>query len=173
MKRKIVSLALIIVLSFASGAVFASGGLKIVVNGIPASVQGKVIDGSTYVPLRAVATMLGAQVSYDSKTKVVNINAGTKTQETATATKGVEFLDLQVKDLSGLWKISVEVKNEGTTDINRMSFKIVFYDEKGSRVGTADGYINNKLGVGESVVVETISTDDLSNYKTVKYQVER
>lgn len=79
MKLKIVLFTLALLLAFSAGALAASG-INLVVNGeAVTNVEAKVIDGSTYVPLRAVSEMLGAEVSYDSKTKTAYVNLGQST----------------------------------------------------------------------------------------------
>lgn len=60
-----------------TAGVLAASQINLVVNGKTVTdVEAKVIDGSTYVPLRAVSTMLGAEVSYDSATKTAYVNLG-------------------------------------------------------------------------------------------------
>jgi type 1 fimbria pilin len=76
MKLKVLLFTLALVLAFSAGA-FAASGINLVVNGEAVTdVDAKVIDGSTYVPLRAVSEMLGADVSYDAKTKTAYVNLG-------------------------------------------------------------------------------------------------
>ncbi|MDP5276465.1 stalk domain-containing protein [Chengkuizengella axinellae] len=57
-----------------SVTVFAASEFKMIVNGTQVDVELKVIDGATYVPLRAVGEMLGADVIYDGTTKTITIN---------------------------------------------------------------------------------------------------
>lgn len=54
-------------------SVFASDGVNVFVNETPLSSRGVIIDGTTYVPVRAVTESLGANVSWDETTRSVNI----------------------------------------------------------------------------------------------------
>ncbi|SDF73807.1 Copper amine oxidase N-terminal domain-containing protein [Fontibacillus panacisegetis] len=60
--------------SFAIGAAGA-GRFQLIVNGKTATTEVKVINNTTYVPLRAVSEMLGAKVTYDSATGTITINS--------------------------------------------------------------------------------------------------
>ncbi|TYP67711.1 stalk domain-containing protein [Paenibacillus methanolicus] len=93
MKKKIlISLGLtsVVAASVAFGA-FAANKLTLVVNGKVSSAETKVISGTTYVPLRAAAELLGAEVKYDASTGRVEINSasgeytttGSTTKQTA------------------------------------------------------------------------------------------
>lgn len=60
-----------------TAGVLAASQINLVVNGKAVTdVEAKVIDGSTYVPLRAISEMLGAEVGYDSATKTAYVNLG-------------------------------------------------------------------------------------------------
>lgn len=75
MKSKLLlsfGLSAIIAVSIAIGA-YAAGELKLVVNGQVVNAEAKLIDGTTYVPLRAVAEMLGANVGWDGETSTVTV----------------------------------------------------------------------------------------------------
>jgi hypothetical protein len=62
MKYKVLILAVLILLVFGAG-VTASSGMNLLVNGTQVTgIEAKIIDGSTYVPLRAVSSLLGANV---------------------------------------------------------------------------------------------------------------
>ncbi|MFD2671421.1 stalk domain-containing protein [Marinicrinis sediminis] len=76
MKKKIIITALSIftVMAVFTAGVFAAGsGLTLIVNGKISNAETKIIDGSTYVPLRAAAEMLGADVKYEASTRTVTI----------------------------------------------------------------------------------------------------
>jgi hypothetical protein len=66
--------ASVIAASFAGG-IYASSAIKLVVNGVTSNAEAKIINNSTYVPLRAAAEMLGANVSWNSTTKTVTVNS--------------------------------------------------------------------------------------------------
>lgn len=76
MKKKILLSTVgagVIAASFAGG-VYASSAIKLIVNGVQSNAEAKIINSSTYVPLRAAAEMLGAEVNWDSKTRTVTVN---------------------------------------------------------------------------------------------------
>ncbi|MNW41414.1 hypothetical protein D3C74_185510 [compost metagenome] len=60
--------------SFAVGAAGA-GRFQLIVNGKTATTEVKVINNTTYVPLRAVSEMLGAKVTFNSATGTITINS--------------------------------------------------------------------------------------------------
>lgn len=51
-----------------------SDGVDVYVNKVPLSQQGIIIDGTTYVPVRAVTEALGADVAWNGETRTVNIS---------------------------------------------------------------------------------------------------
>ena len=66
MKKKLVislALATTVIVSATAGA-FAAAKINLIVNGKLSNAETKVIDGTTYVPLRAAAELLGAEVKY-------------------------------------------------------------------------------------------------------------
>ncbi|MBH0166248.1 copper amine oxidase N-terminal domain-containing protein [Fictibacillus sp. 7GRE50] len=76
MKKKILLSTVgtaVIAASFAGG-VYAASALKLIVNGVQSNAEAKIISNRTYVPLRAAAEMLGAEVNWDSKTNTVTVN---------------------------------------------------------------------------------------------------
>lgn len=77
--------ALVAFVAMASAAVTsAASKITLIVNGKEADVDPVVIDGTTYIPVRAAAELLGAEVSYDHATKTVTItNQGSSTAESA------------------------------------------------------------------------------------------
>lgn len=75
-KKMIVSAiaGLMLVSSFTAGA-YAATKFKLIVNGKVSSADIREINGSTYVPLKSVAELLGANVSYDNSTKTITITS--------------------------------------------------------------------------------------------------
>lgn len=179
--KKIVLLTMGLMLAFTTG-VFAAAKVNLIVNGnAVTNVDAKIIDGSTYVPLRAVSEMLGADVGFNNQTKTVTITSKSKasvnTSTEVTSSNGTftvdsfTFSDVQV-DASGFGttKVSAEMKNNGN-DIGGAVFKAVFYDANGKRVGTASGGVQDLLK-GKTKTVELITTDDLSGYAKIKFQID-
>jgi hypothetical protein len=171
MKLKVLLFTLALVLAFSAGA-FAASGINLVVNGTAVTnVEAKVIDGSTYVPLRAVSTMLGAEVGWDSKTKTASVNLGTKATAKGYDVRDVTFYDVTVEEGTFGWDLATEVKNNGTKTIQGMNFTATFYDEDGNRIGTAMGNVSD-LRTGEFKTSTMVTSDDLTGYKTIKFQID-
>lgn len=77
MKKKLLLSFMVVSLMLLSAGVgaFAATQIKLVVNGTVSNAQTKVIAGVTYVPLRAAAELLGAEVKYDAATSTVSITS--------------------------------------------------------------------------------------------------
>lgn len=180
--RKGILVAVIVILAFVGGAlVAASSGLTLVVNGEKVTnVEAKLIDGSTYVPLRAVSEMLGAKVGYDSATKTVSVTmdaAATPPVAEVVDGEGVytvrdfKFYDLTIEEGMFGWVGNVEVENVGNNDYSGVIFSVTFYDVDGKRVGTVNGTFSD-IRVGEVKTSTLIIRDALGEYSTVKFQID-
>ncbi|MDF2651810.1 MAG: hypothetical protein K0Q73_7615 [Paenibacillus sp.] len=86
-KKLIVSAiaALMLVSSFTAGA-YAATKFKLIVNGKASSADIREINGSTYVPLKDVAELLGAKVGFDNNTKTVTITSQGQSSPSQTST---------------------------------------------------------------------------------------
>ncbi len=73
MRKRIFLLAIVAVLLLVTPAAASAPGIAVVVNGTPIAQAAVVIDGSTYVPLRAVSESLGATVGWDGVTNTVTV----------------------------------------------------------------------------------------------------
>ncbi|MEC1780082.1 copper amine oxidase N-terminal domain-containing protein [Schinkia azotoformans] len=76
MKLKVLLISIALMLSFSLGA-FAQSKVNIMFNGKIIDTQAKLIDGITYVPLRVISQMFGANVGWDDTTSTVKITSGT------------------------------------------------------------------------------------------------
>ncbi|GBF73190.1 hypothetical protein PA598K_01475 [Paenibacillus sp. 598K] len=75
MKKKLLIASIIaslMIVSMGIGA-FAATKLTLIVNGKTSNAETKIIGGVTYLPLRAVAELLGATVDYDPNSKTVRV----------------------------------------------------------------------------------------------------
>jgi Copper amine oxidase N-terminal domain len=105
----------VIVASFAGG-VYASSAIKLIVNGVQSKAEAKIINNSTYVPLRAAAEMLGAEVLWDNKTRTVTVNG-----KDYDSTPGKAYT-VNVSGTSGPMKISIsKVTLDNSYDYNDYS----------------------------------------------------
>lgn len=74
MNKRYVILIITIIVLLTSTVALASSNIKLIVNGKESNAEVKVMNGTSYVPLREVANILGANVNWDSATKTVSIN---------------------------------------------------------------------------------------------------
>ena len=131
--------------------------------------ENKIIDGSTYVPLRSVAKIFGAEVEWDSKSRTASVKRGEPFKSAD------EFYDMT--DLYWLSKIiSAESAGEelsgkiavGNVVLNRVRneeypnsiYEVIFDDENGVQfTPVANGTINNPP-TEESVMAAKICLED-------------
>ncbi|WP_405156075.1 stalk domain-containing protein [Paenibacillus sp. FSL K6-0108] len=75
MKKRTLIVSTVVLSStmFVTGALAASNGFSIFINGSKLSTEAKIINGTTYVPLRAISESLGAQVSVNNSQKNIYI----------------------------------------------------------------------------------------------------
>lgn len=112
-------LSLLLLIGIFTAGVFAANGMTLIVNGVKSDAEIQVINGSSYVPLRAVAELLGAEVNYDATTRTITINSdgstpspvqdrGQNTGQANNETKILDGLQITLND--------VEYKTTGTFD---------------------------------------------------------
>lgn len=105
MKRKRLYLLIAAVLVFALSAgayAYASDPVKLVVNGqeIKPDVPPQIINGRTVVPVRWIAEALGAEVTWDDKTRTVSINRKGFVSDAAQAAELAENFGRSLKNVS-------------------------------------------------------------------------
>lgn len=85
MKKRTLVISSILLSStmFVTGALAASNGFSIFINGSKLSTEAKIINGTTYVPLRAISESLGAQVSVNNSHKNIYISTNTANPESS------------------------------------------------------------------------------------------
>ncbi len=132
--------------------------------------ENKIIDGSTYVPLRSIAKILGAEVEWDAKSRVASVKRGGLPFESAD-----EFYNMT--DLYWLSKIiSAESAGEGLRGkiavgnvvLNRVRneeypnsiYEVIFDNKNGVQfTPVANGTINN-APTEESIMAAKICLED-------------
>ncbi|MEF3311391.1 FxLYD domain-containing protein [Paenibacillus sp. GYB004] len=83
----------------------------------------------------------------------------------------IVFSDVSAKHvLNNHWNIAVNVKNTSAKNYSYISFTISFFDGNGKRVGTAQDTVHD-LNANESKTATFSSIDDISSYKTMKFQI--
>ncbi|MCZ8518384.1 MULTISPECIES: copper amine oxidase N-terminal domain-containing protein [Paenibacillus] len=131
MKKLTVSLAFAAtaLVSAAVGA-YAASDIKLIVNGKQSSTAVEIIDGSSYVPLRSVAEMLGADVKWDGDARTITI-AG-KDYKPQEATTPVKSYSVNVDLASGPMKMNISKvsldpvykENEYSTPVKAVVFEV-------------------------------------------------
>jgi len=105
--------ALVLCLVFVSG-VMAASGIKLIVNGKTAQgVDIRIINGTTYLPLKAVGDLLGVSVAWDGKTKTVTVGSG---GSGTTAPPAAAKNEYTVKDSTGKALYSFKINKITTTE---------------------------------------------------------
>jgi hypothetical protein len=174
--KKMLLFTLLFVVAFASGGVAASK-INLVVNGQAVTdVDVKVINGTTYLPLRAVGDLLGVAVTWNNKTKTVSVgevlNSTGATEETGIYRVGkLTFLNVSAKENTFGWDVRAEIRNNDTKNYEGIGITATFYDGNGKILGTAKGAVMN-LKRAETKTVDFLVTEDLTGYAKIKFQID-
>ncbi|MCI3925164.1 copper amine oxidase N-terminal domain-containing protein [Paenibacillus sp. TRM 82003] len=167
-------IALLAVTAVASASVAtAATKLTLIVNGKVAAAETKLIDGVTYVPLRAAAELLGSTVSYDAESSTITITSAGSTAATpdVQTEKDLVFSETEIKKGRFSWEGATKITNTSSVNYGFITFTAVFYDANGKRVGTAKGVVT-ELEKGDSRVINLLTTDDLTGYEKIEFQVD-
>ncbi|WP_336774219.1 stalk domain-containing protein [Paenibacillus sp. MMO-58] len=173
MGKKLVAtgaVAALVVASFGAGAYAATQKITLIVNGTVAKADPITQNNTTYVPLRAAAEMLGASIGFDSKTNTVTVTS--KGNITVDRYNVDDFVvtQLQAKNTEYLgWDVSAEVANINAKTVSSATLTAVFYDGSGKRIGSAVAPVSD-LKSKDTKLINFLTTDDLTGYKTVKFQ---
>lgn len=175
-KKLIISLGLasLVAVSASVGAL-AADKIALIVNGKVSNADVKTINGTTYVPLRAAAELLGANVNYDSKSKTVTITSNGASTEVSDSYRTGDFVFTQLtveKSVLGA-DINVDITNNGNQKYSGVLFTASFYDKNGKRIGTAQGSTSD-IDKGDTKSERMISSsgEELLNYASVKFQID-
>jgi len=108
MKKKLILIAASVSLAFAAfgAGAFAASKTKLFVDGKEVKTNVIEVDGSKYVPLRAVSEMLGAKVGYEPSTDTVNIFSASS-EGKATEPKNINYTQLPVTLEQDQFKVTV------------------------------------------------------------------
>lgn len=116
MNKRYLILIITIIVLLASTVALASSHVKLIVNGKESNAEVKVMNGTSYVPLREVANMLGADVNWDGPTSTITITAqgntisqGKKTPKPVVTTNFEITLYGQDKEKTYLGKITSNI----------------------------------------------------------------
>jgi hypothetical protein len=175
----------IITLSISIG-LYAATDIKLWINGNLIDTDLQIVNGSSYVPLRVVSDALGADVQWDENDRTISITSKVEVtpSPTPTPTPNVSifpkeayevghlvFFNLTANKEANNWVVTVDVGNNGKMDFKGVAFSAVFYDDNGKRLGRAQGAING-FSVSETKKISLGTSDDLTGYSVIRYQIE-
>ncbi|WP_274649752.1 stalk domain-containing protein [Paenibacillus humicola] len=145
MKKKFWLASGIAALMFVSAGAGALAATKftIIVNGRVANVDAKVINGSTYLPLRAVGQLLGADIGYNASTHTVTVTSAAPTAITgpktipvnATVTSGPMVMKISKITLDPAYK-----SGNFSNPIKAVIFDATVQNTSGDKVAWVPGY---------------------------------
>ena len=176
---------------FGSLTAFATTNYQAITATFPVLVNGKtlttdkpivVIDGSTYLPLKAIGEALGVGVNWNNDLKQVENGETPKTESSAVKTqkenttkyyqdtRNIIALSNFTFDYSyGMTEVAYDYKQ--LKDYSMISYTITFYNENEERIGYGDGIAMNKV-VGETTTESIYIDGDVRGAKYVKVQVD-
>ncbi len=168
---------------FAASYVANPADFKVLVNGeeFVSDPPALVVEGRTYLPLRAIGDALGVPVNWNEELRQAEVGEIRDKVNTAieidgnVTVNGFDFsqLSVQKQEYTNTYICRVEVKNNSQEDIESMMFAISFFDENNERIGVAElGTITNGLKKGETKTATLYSSDDLSKAKTARYEIK-
>lgn len=174
MFKKSIFFALAASLIFATG-VYAAPAIKLIVDGKTIKTDVKLINSTSYVPLRAVSEALGAELKWDGATSTITINSANTiapSDQSGVYNAGeFQFFNVTAENGQFGWEVVSEIKNVGIKDYKGITFTATFYDKDKKRVGIARGSAMD-LKKGQSKTASLITTDDLTGYATIKFQID-
>ena len=168
-------------IALAASYVAEPASFKVLVNGkeFTSDPPALVVNGSTYLPLRAVGDALGVPVVWNAELKQAEVgNAPSEEVNKAitidgnTFVDGIEFSQLSVTPADFTTYCRVEVANNTGEDITTMMFQIAFFDKDGNRVGVATLGAINGLKNNETKTATLYTSDDLSNAVSARYEIQ-
>lgn len=187
MKKRLTMILVLMLAIFVvtTAGVLAASQINLVVNGKAVTdVEAKVIDGSTYVPLRAISEMLGAEVGYDSATKTAIINTHQSKEQVSIKDDSaqVEQLKKDIETIKLYSKIAnhyrmLLVTDDSISDIGtQMSFSFNYIyqnlqnplDNAYDQIDFAIKMYNESLDSTNKLIAEASANGiDISNINTV------
>lgn len=114
------------------------------------TVEPFIIDGTTYLPVRAVAEAIGLYVNWDGDTNTVKLSS-TPQNNTSQPSEDGKNHDIDITGATldyeyGIPRLYLDFKNNTNLEIKRLDIYIVCADAYGNKVGTTySGYSLNKI----------------------------
>lgn len=143
------------------------GRVKLVVNNKSVQQETLLFNGTTYVPLRATAEILGKEVSYDNNSSTAYIDekgtnrkiSSVSSTNNTTPANNITFNDVNVSDLIGSWN-GLYVYNSSTNklekvNVSSMDCKYTFLSNGTFTKETPDNqYIKGNIYKGEYELID-------------------
>lgn len=142
MKKTVAALALGLLIGSAGTAVAATNDtvqavfakFNLVINGAEKQLKTDplVVDGTSYLPVREVAGILGYEVGFDEATGTIKLDNGAKAQEGEAKTNGVDKVNfkaedwLSLSDLADKHNYKITLSDKLTLKIDNSSFEIPY-----------------------------------------------
>ncbi|MCK6074690.1 copper amine oxidase N-terminal domain-containing protein [Paenibacillus silvae] len=159
--------------SFGVG-VYAATRYTLIVNGqVVTKAEVKVINGATYVPLRAVAELLGSDVNWSPSTNTITMQPkGHKPIDSYIVDEFV-LTQLKVENFHNNALITVDISNTGKINYQDFDLSMSFFDYAGNRIAAVTTNVF-WLKSGEQQLVQVFFEDvDLTSYDYVRFSVDR
>lgn len=131
-----------------------------------------VIDGSTYLPLKAIGDVLNVKVNWNSDLKQVEIGESPKQDTPKSFQDSRNIISLSNFSFNysfGMTEVVYDYKQ--LKDYSMLSYTVTFYNDKEERIGYGTNVAINKV-VGETTTESTYIDGDVRNAKYVKVQVD-
>lgn len=133
------------------------------------------VDGTTYLPVRAVADALGLGVEWDGeRNTVVLTSPQTGNGETQGTAEGFIFSTKQTTKYSEYldWTTTTsEVTNNSGKDYSYVMVSVTYYSEDGTILGQGSAIISGLLN-GQTKTFETTINGDFTSAAALKFQVD-
>ena len=153
---------------------------KVMVNGkeFVSDPPALVVEGRTYLPLRAMGDALGVPVEWNAELNQAEV--GTVTEEVNKAIEvdgnatvdGIEFSQLSITPTEYTTYCRVEVANKTGKDLTTMMFQIVFFDKDGNRIGVASLGAINDIKNKETKTATLYTSDNVSKAVSARYEIQ-
>lgn len=104
-----------ILFSLTAGA-WAGSNITLIVNGQISPAEVRIIEGSSYVPLRAVSELLGAEVQWNDETRTITVKKNSRTislDEYEQIKEGMTYEQIQ-QVIGGVGQLVDETGGQGT-----------------------------------------------------------
>ncbi|CAM4479283.1 stalk domain-containing protein [Paenibacillus tarimensis] len=173
-KRYLVPLLIgLMVCSFVIGA-HASRDVTLTINGVKSLSPVKVIEGTTYVPLREVAQMLNTNVTWDQKNQRITITSKNSEKihyiRDITEDRDFIFRNIRVRKAQYGWDVFFEIENAWKEKVHTGAYVLKFYGKNKKEISEISGLIVNYPS-GKKETVQHVTFDDLSKVTGVEVQM--